>query len=110
MLPFEFSSDDQEIPSDETPDEERDEQGEGEEQEFQEVAPRDLDPLPETPASEEKAGEGKIGNGFATIVEGDAEKVKGDQNHERTSTVAPDSPIRDGEEFELSQRRDLDGA
>ena len=106
MLPSEFQSN-QDTPNNEIQSEEGN--GNVEEHELQEVGPRDIDPLPGSGGGEEKAGGGEqVGNGLDTLVGGNVEKEREDQNHERTrNMVAPVRDAGDGEEFELSQRYGL---
>lgn len=98
MLPMEFQSN-EETPVDESvfADENV------EEQELQEVGQRDLHTLPEHVDATDSV-DGGMGNG--SIVKGDSEKLREDQNHERTSNDIPGSP-KVQEEFEMSPKHDV---
>lgn len=106
MLPFEFKDQDTQV--NDTPFEDDGGDGGSDGHELQEVQPRELHPLQEMVTREEKAPDAGIGNGFGTVtfVEADKEKLREDENHERTSFVASDSSSApNGGTLALSQKR-----
>lgn len=95
MLPSEWKANET-TPVDETAVEDSDgPNGVMEDHELQQVQPRDLHPLPESVSGEEKAADESIPNGFSsvTFAETDKDKLREDENHERTSFVLTDSPL-----------------